>query len=475
MMKPSSPITSISTQRQNTRPSLHSDTYSSLATSGMSTAAPAELSTPSEIASMYTRQFALSKTSAVSGHSSSSQVYQAHLSSSAPTAGQTYAHGLSVLQCARTRAPADPHVYRDWLIFEERLKQSYRRLQRKKRGYLVQILAFAILAVYFAWFGFLGTRSYRLTCKLLSAGSVYCIYFIVTNRRFLQSIKYPAQCNRILHQFRMRFETGPLQIPPAFLEAVTSEADTASTITTGQSKNSNSTLGSKARVSSLGKPPSFLTESQLSFFPTVPRQLREGYMDFKVTYYRKRDAAKKRMQERQKRDRQRKNSVSAGGGSNATTPRSSERRAKNRSINRTPTQRPATQDNGNNSSVGDYLASPSRAAAIGGRIPSDNSSSRMSSNGNYSPGLSSFLSGMDSSITDDGSTTSSSMVAHTATSSPLGGANVLNTAAAANRRAGSNLVYSSSGNLDIAADVGSDSDDAHSNNAEASLPHRRGR
>ncbi|KAJ2317133.1 hypothetical protein GGI00_006840, partial [Coemansia sp. RSA 2681] len=68
---------------------------------------------------MYTRQFAMSKTAAPN-------IYQAAVSAAAATANQTYTHGLTVLQCARSRAPVDPHVYRDWLIFEERLKQSYR-------------------------------------------------------------------------------------------------------------------------------------------------------------------------------------------------------------------------------------------------------------------------------------------------------------------------------------------------------------
>ncbi|KAJ2681313.1 hypothetical protein H4R19_007368, partial [Coemansia spiralis] len=235
-------------QRQQ---SMHSPVYSAGRMSAEGVLPPAEL------ASMYTRQFAASKSLATS-------IYHSALLASTETAGHTYTHGMTVLQCARGRGPIDPHVYRDWLIFEERLKQSHRRLRRKKRSYLLQILAFGVLVLYFAWFGFFGTRSYRSTCKLLSAGSAYCTYLIVTNRRFLQSIKYPMQCNRALHQFRLRFETTPLQIPMPFLAPASGEGE--------------------------GGSPRLAVESQLSFFPTVPRQLRDGYLEFKATYYRKRDA-----------------------------------------------------------------------------------------------------------------------------------------------------------------------------------------
>ncbi|KAJ2889548.1 hypothetical protein IWW38_004639, partial [Coemansia aciculifera] len=241
------------------------------------------LPSPSDLTSMYTRQFAMSKSTA-------SNIYQAALSAAAATTNQTYTHGLTVLQCARSRAPVDPHVYRDWLIFEERLKQSYRRLQRKRRNYLVQIIAFGILVFYFAWFGLFGTKSYRLTCKLLSAGSAYCIYLIVTNRRFLQSIKYPTQCNRALHQFRMRFETSPLHAPNPFLVATAVSAatstDSAAILAaatpdmepTKPSMDPSSQGTSPTNESPLARLPRFMTESQLSFFPTVPRQLRDGYM-----------------------------------------------------------------------------------------------------------------------------------------------------------------------------------------------------
>ncbi|KAJ2616018.1 hypothetical protein H4S08_000979 [Coemansia sp. RSA 1365] len=274
---------------QRQQQSMHSPVYS---TAGMETGglgSTQALLSPSELTSMYTRQFAASKSQVPT-------IYQAALLASTETPNQSNTHGLTVLQCARSRGPVDPHVYRDWLIFEERLKQSHRRLRRKKRNYLVQILAFGILAFYFAWFGFFGAQSYRFTCKLLSAGSAYCTYLIITNRRFLQSIKYPAQCNRALHQFRLRFETTPLKAPNPFV--------TNTTAATADGENdSPSQRPAKALALAI--------ESQLSFFPTVPRQLRDGYIEFKATYYRKRDAAKKRIQERLRRSRKRKDSVSS--------------------------------------------------------------------------------------------------------------------------------------------------------------------
>ncbi|KAJ2063380.1 hypothetical protein GGI17_001741 [Coemansia sp. S146] len=367
------------------------------------------LPSPSDLTSMYTRQFAASKSTAPN-------IYQAAVSAAAATANQTYTHGLTVLQCARSRAPVDPHVYRDWLIFEERLKQSYRRLQRKRRNYLVQIVAFGVLVFYFAWFGFFGTKSYRFTCKLLSAGSAYCIYLIVTNRRFLQSIKYPTQCNRALHQLRMRFETTPLHTPNPFMAA--------SAVSAATSTDSAAILASTPGISSAGiespkpafnpshggssasdapstRPPSFLTESQLSFFPTVPRQLRDGYMEFKATYYRKRDAAKKRLQERLRRDKLQRPPVST------SVLKPGERRHKQRAQN---DNYPHYHDS---SPQGSPLSANASAAYSSGN----------------SLGLASFLSGADS-ATDDSSTTTSSVISRRLTSGDR------------SRRAGSSLAYS---------------------------------
>ncbi|KAJ1822199.1 hypothetical protein LPJ56_000935 [Coemansia sp. RSA 2599] len=355
-----------------------------------------DMLSPHELASMYTRQFAVSKTA-----TPPSTIYQAASAAAVPTADQTYVHGLSVLQCARSRGPVDPHVYRDWLIFEERLKQSYRRLQRKKRNYFVQILAFGILSIYFAWFGVFGTKNYRFTCKLLSAGSAYCIYLIVKNRRFLQSIKYPAQCNRSLHQFRMRFETSPLHAANPF-----AAPEQAGSSNDGSASLASAALDPKAAnaSSALGKAPAYLTESQLTFFPTVPRQLRDGYAEFKTTYYRKRDAAKKRMQERVQREKRRKGSVSSAG------PRSAERKARHRA------QRPHQHLRDVSSSHEDESRSSNVSAGIRGKTASATSAvgamsvvGRVSAATLATTGLSSLLAGGDS-ATDDGSATSSTFI-----------------------------------------------------------------
>ncbi|KAJ2520597.1 hypothetical protein H4217_001938 [Coemansia sp. RSA 1939] len=271
---------------------------------------PSQAPSNAELTSMYTRQFAASKSGGPSG-------YPALPSSQASVMSQSHTHGLTVLQCARSRGHVDPHVYRDWLIFEERLKQSYRRSQRKKRNYLVQIAAFGILVLYFAWFGVLGTKPYRFTCRLLSAGSAYCIYLIATNLRFLQSVKYTTQCNRALHQFRLRFETLPLYTSHQLMAATTKTSDGAVSEVAAAARDGSSPF-SETLSRSLqpkndapeAKQLSYLAEPHLSFFPTVPRQLRDGFMEFKATYYRKRDAAKKRMQDRHRRTRQRKDSIS---------------------------------------------------------------------------------------------------------------------------------------------------------------------
>ncbi|KAJ2783348.1 hypothetical protein GGI15_002610 [Coemansia interrupta] len=406
----SSPISSLAAERDRSR-SLHSSAYQSAAMGSTSDAGTRALAmqgqgmlSPQELASMYTRQFAATKPS---GYTST--IYEAAASAAVSTANQTYVHGLSVLQCARSRGPIDQHVYRDWLIFEERLKQSYRRLQRKKRNYLVQIVAFGVLALYFAWFGVFGTKNYRFTCKLLSAGSAYCIYLIVTNRRFLQSIKYPAQCNRSLHQFRMRFEASPVH---ASSSPMLSNSDSA------VADDPTTTRGSaSARVpAALEKTPTFLTESQMTFFPTVPRQLRDGYLEFKTTYYRKRDVAKKRMLERTQRDKRRKSSLS-----NAASPKSSERKSKGRG------QRQHLLHSTSSSHEGDFRGGISSSSS--GRIASATLAARTSPLTAVIPR--SALATVDGdSATDEGSTTSSSVISRKKRVSD-----------SSSRRGGSSLIY----------------------------------
>ncbi|KAJ1735620.1 hypothetical protein LPJ61_000458 [Coemansia biformis] len=359
---------------------MHSLAYSTARLSPEGISPSQALLPPSELASMYTRQFAASKALAPS-------IYHSALLASTETAGHTYTHGMTVLQCARARGPVDPHVYRDWLIFEERLKQSHRRLQRKKRSYLVQILAFSILVLYFAWFGFFGARSYRATCKLLSLGSAYCTYLIVTNRRFLHSIKYPTQCNRALHQFRLRFETTPLQIPTPFLAA-------AAATTAADQRASPGGDGAP------GGMPEPAVESQLSFFPTVPRQLRDGYLEFKATYYRKRDAAKKRLQDRLRRSKRRTDSASS------PNYRTSERRARLRAPRFTPAH----------AADSDYAGpepARDRAAALAAGSAS----------------AAALLAGADSATDDSSTTTSSSVAPHRVASRRPAG------------RPGSSLIY----------------------------------
>ncbi|KAJ2721971.1 hypothetical protein GGI07_003621 [Coemansia sp. Benny D115] len=407
-MKKNSPISSIANERGRDQHSLHSSTYRTASGgSRTQTTQTQPLIPPHELANMYTRQFAMTKTAAVPS------IYQAAASAATSTANQTYVHGLTVLQSARSRGLVDPHVYRDWLIFEERLKQSYRRLQRKKRNYLVQIIAFGVLALYFAWFGVFGTQNYRFTCKLLSAGSAYCIYLIVTNRRFLQSIKYPAQCNRALHQFRIRFEANPLNVSStpfiADVHADTAGAPTSSLAATASKDNLASVSSTTAPPPT--KLPSFLSESQLSFFPTVPRQLRDGYLEFKTTYYRKRDAAKKQMQERMRREKQRRNSHS-NPSFKTNERRHRHSRLQNKLHDGLRHQRSTHSATSGASSVSTIPDNGGGTADVGG----------------IGGVLSSVLSGIDS-ATDDGSTTSSSIVSRKLTSPTTA------------RRTGSNLIY----------------------------------
>ncbi|KAJ2474265.1 hypothetical protein GGI02_000241, partial [Coemansia sp. RSA 2322] len=218
-------------------------------------------------------------------------------------------------------------------------------------------------------------------------------------------------CNRALHQLRMRFETSPIDAPNTFMVAAAVGAtDSASNVfrvshAGVESAAATSSPSRNAGPASLAGPSSngLMTESQLSFFPTVPRQLRDGYMEFKATYYRKRDAAKKRLQERMHRDKQRKPS------SGTTGPKPNDRRLKQRTLYE---QYAPYHDDGLNESPMPSYASTSNA-------------------GSTILGLGSFLSGADS-ATDDSSTTASSVLSRRPMSTN------------ATRRAGSNLAYSMS-------------------------------
>ncbi|KAJ1965250.1 hypothetical protein GGI12_000900 [Dipsacomyces acuminosporus] len=140
----------------------------------------------------------------------------------------------------------------------------------------------------------------------------------------------------------------------------------------------------------------FLADPQLAFFPTVPQQLRDGYLEFKATYYRKRDAAKRRLQERMRREKQRKNSASMA------SFKTNERRPKRRHLHQTGT--------GNSSSGSASYLPANLGSASGSPVP--------------------FVAGTESATDDGGSTTSSSVVSHR-----LGGSSV------GSGRPGSKLMY----------------------------------
>ncbi|KAJ1674080.1 hypothetical protein EV182_004003, partial [Spiromyces aspiralis] len=123
---------------------------------------------------------------------------------------QSCTHGLSVLRHVQSpRVQIDPHVYRDWLIFEERLKQNYRRLRRKKRRYLTQTFLLSVLALSFGWGSLFGSSAYQFLCRVLFCVCVFSISHTVNNRKFKQSVKFLDQCNRVLYQYRMRLEPNP--------------------------------------------------------------------------------------------------------------------------------------------------------------------------------------------------------------------------------------------------------------------------
>ncbi|KAJ1867343.1 hypothetical protein LPJ57_005882 [Coemansia sp. RSA 486] len=218
----------------------------------------------------------------------------------------------------------------------------------------------------------------------------------------------------------MRFETSPLQAASPF--TTTAEPGSSSALPAAGDSGTKTTDTSSV----LEKTPAFLNESQLTFFPTVPRQLRDGYVEFKTTYYRKRDAAKKRMQERMQREKRRKSSVS-----NAS-PRSVERRSKRR------TQRQQHLRNVSSSHEDDLRSSN---ASIHGRMTSTSSATgttsvvdRLTAATLATSGLSSLLAGGDS-ATDEGSATSSSFVSRKRPSSSL-------SSKYATKHAGSSLMYS---------------------------------
>ncbi|KAJ1920062.1 hypothetical protein H4219_001591 [Mycoemilia scoparia] len=201
---------------------------------------------------------------------------------SSDLSNQSCTHGLSILRGLRSGGSVDPHVYRDWLIFEERLKQNHRRLRRKKRRYLTQIFVLIIMTLVLSW------------------GSLFA------------SVKFLDQCNRVLHQYNMRLEPFPnaldqqtpvsadISSPETFRSTpAAATRDTYSQQTKSpQDAGSNFSFGSKR-------------DTQLLFFPSIPRSLISGYSDFKKTYYRKREASK-RKQSVSQRQRSRSRSLQDG-------------------------------------------------------------------------------------------------------------------------------------------------------------------
>ncbi|KAJ1983195.1 hypothetical protein H4R33_004849 [Dimargaris cristalligena] len=113
---------------------------------------------------------------------------------------------LEELQKPPALPQPNAHLYKDMLIFEERLKQNVRRLKRKKRKYRFQLGGLLLVILYFTWMILFESERKPWTF-LYKYGAIICIiifYWTYRSRKYTQTTKYVPQCNRSLLAFNMR-------------------------------------------------------------------------------------------------------------------------------------------------------------------------------------------------------------------------------------------------------------------------------
>ncbi|KAI8866965.1 hypothetical protein GQ42DRAFT_64314 [Ramicandelaber brevisporus] len=144
------------------------------------------------------------------------------------------------------KQPVDLHVYRDLLVFEERLRQNLRKLRKKKHKYRLQLgllVAVSLVLLYLVFYEPVGS-GWSILAKLLFAPCVTVLYYAWSSRKYKQTTRFVPQCNRTLLNFNMHLDIDAQR------------------------------------------------EGQLTFAPIVPRQLQDGFAAFKAMYFERRNRAK---------------------------------------------------------------------------------------------------------------------------------------------------------------------------------------
>ncbi|PVU93135.1 hypothetical protein BB561_003443 [Smittium simulii] len=102
----------------------------------------------------------------------------------------------------------------------------------------------------------------------------------------------------VLHQFRIRFDPNPTQLensmvsnnqPPKNKQDINGTFSAPKLDSTKSSKNNNIITPNQKKLQS------YITEPQLVFFPAVPRVLRDGFMQFKMSYFKRKENSKRRL------------------------------------------------------------------------------------------------------------------------------------------------------------------------------------
>ncbi|KAJ1924468.1 hypothetical protein IWQ60_004259 [Tieghemiomyces parasiticus] len=112
----------------------------------------------------------------------------------------------------RNPLPPQPnaHLYKDLLIFEERLKQNVRRLKRKKRKYRLQLGCLLTIIMYLLLLIFLetNTKPWSFLYKYAVVACSLTFYWQYKSRKYTQTTKYIPQVNHSLRIFNMRLDVN---------------------------------------------------------------------------------------------------------------------------------------------------------------------------------------------------------------------------------------------------------------------------
>ncbi|CEH13975.1 UNCHARACTERIZED [Ceraceosorus bombacis] len=186
--------------------------------------------------------------------------------------------------------PPDNAVFRDLLIFEERLKQNAARLVKRRRKYVVLLTSFIVGVVILSYRIFVltppvkpyGLLHYLQLGALLLGGTTIFLFFAsgMYSERIGAANIFVPQANRALRYFNLYLN---VRSPPAVhLFSLLSAGDANPA---GVSSPALATPGSGL----VFNPPSPTNpRGELLFFPRVSTAFKEGYVRYRAAYERRR-------------------------------------------------------------------------------------------------------------------------------------------------------------------------------------------